>query len=81
MQRSVWGRQMLLMVFTALGRPSFLGTTQNPQTLWRLDRRARSHAPGLPPTHRGRRAAPPTDDGPVSTAGDAGGTNRARCSG
>ena len=76
---------MLLIVFTALGRPSFLGTTQNPQTLWRLEsrrlRRARSHAPGLPPTHRGRRAAPPTDDGPVSTAGDAGGTNRARCSG
>ena len=28
----MWGRQMLLMVFTALGRPSFLGTTQNPRT-------------------------------------------------
>ena len=42
MQRSVWGRQMLLIVFTVLGRPSFLGTTQNPQTLWSLDRRARS---------------------------------------
>ena len=36
MQRSVWGRQMLLIVFTALGRPSSLGTTQNPQTLWSL---------------------------------------------
>ena len=33
---------------------------------------------GIAPTYRGRRAAPPTDDGPVSTAGDAGGTNRAR---
>ena len=43
----MWGRQMLLIVFTALGRPSFLGTTQNPQTRWSLDRRAR--APGLPP--------------------------------
>ena len=30
----MWGRQMLLMVFTVLGRPSFLGTTQNPQALF-----------------------------------------------